>query len=174
MPPARRSTRPPNCSGWVIPAARRFPQRLGRGDLNFSFSGLKTAVLTLVRQHVLDAQARADIAAAFQEAMVEVLSAKAFAALEQTGFRRLVVAGGVGANRQLRDRLSAAAATRGIEVFYPELEFCTDNGAMIAFAGAMRLKHAHGHGLSFTVRPRWELAELEAPEIGRASCRERV
>ena len=136
---------------------------LNSGDLNFSFSGLKTAVLTLTRSQTLDRQTVADIALAFQEAMVEVLAAKAQAALAQTGLTRLVVAGGVGANRQLRDELSRRAAKRGFEVFYPKLEFCTDNGAMIAFAGAMRLKHARQGDWRFTVRPRWELDQLDAP-----------
>lgn len=137
---------------------------LNSGDLNFSFSGLKTAVLTLAQQHQpLDRQTTADIARAFQEAIVEVLAAKAQAALGQTGLGRLVVAGGVGANRQLREALSRRAAKRGFEVFYPKLEFCTDNGAMIAFAGAMRLKHSQPQDWRFTVRPRWELDRIETP-----------
>ncbi|MCE5182657.1 MAG: tRNA (adenosine(37)-N6)-threonylcarbamoyltransferase complex transferase subunit TsaD [Betaproteobacteria bacterium] len=131
---------------------------LNSGDLNFSFSGLKTAVLTLARQQTLDEQTVADIALAFQEAIVEVLAAKAQAALRQTGLDRLVVAGGVGANRQLRATFSANAARRGFEVYYPKLEFCTDNGAMIAFAGAMRIRHATPKGWKFNVRPRWELS----------------
>ncbi|MEW9898374.1 tRNA (adenosine(37)-N6)-threonylcarbamoyltransferase complex transferase subunit TsaD [Chitinivorax sp. PXF-14] len=132
-------------------------------DLDFSFSGLKTAVLTLVReQPQLDEQTRADICAAFQEAIVDVLVGKSLKALKQTGFKQLVIAGGVGANRQLREQLDAAAAKRRFQVFYPPLEFCTDNGAMIAFAGAQRLKHAaHGDG-SFTVKPRWDLHNLPA------------
>ena len=137
------------------------------GDLNFSFSGLKTAVLTLARQQSLDEQARADLAAEFQAAIVDVLAGKAIAAIQQTGLKRLVVAGGVGANRLLRQRLSASARLHGFAVFYPELEFCTDNGAMIALAGALRLGHASS-GLSpapsgFTVRPRWDLEALTAP-----------
>ena len=137
---------------------------INSGDLNFSFSGLKTAVLTLAQQHQpLDRQTTADIAVAFQEAMVEVLAAKAQAALGQTGLGRLVVAGGVGANRQLREELSRRAAKRGFEVFYPKLEFCTDNGAMIAFAGAMRLRHGQPQDWRFTVRPRWELDRIETP-----------
>ncbi len=130
-------------------------------ELNFSFSGLKTAVLMLVQaQKALDDQTRADIACAFQEAIVEVLVAKALAATDQTGFSRLVVAGGVGANGRLREQLSEQARRRGIEVFYPPLEFCTDNGAMIAFAGAARLQDAGAGATGFTVRPRWELSEL--------------
>ena len=132
---------------------------LNSGDLDFSFSGLKTAVLTLVRKVGLEATA--DIAAAFQAAAVDVLAGKSLSACRQSGARRLVVAGGVGANRQLREHLSEAAARRGIEVFYPKLEFCTDNGAMIAYAGAQRLAHAKP-GLDFAIKPRWDLATLEA------------
>ncbi|MBZ0091977.1 MAG: tRNA (adenosine(37)-N6)-threonylcarbamoyltransferase complex transferase subunit TsaD [Sulfuricellaceae bacterium] len=135
---------------------------INSGDLNFSFSGLKTAVLTLARKHAPDEASRADIARAFQEAIVEVLTVKALAAVQQTGHRRLVVAGGVGANRQLRAQLSGAAQRQGIDVYYPKLEFCTDNGAMIAFAGAQRLRHLNTQDRRFNVRARWELNQLEA------------
>jgi len=145
---------------------------LHSGDLNFSFSGLKTAVLTLVNKHEMTEETRGGIALAFQEAAVEVLVEKSLAALVQTGLTQLVVAGGVGANRQLRESLSRRAEKMGAAVFYPELEFCTDNGAMIAFAGAMRYQKTEG-GIespqamlnrgqraekSFTVRARWDLA----------------
>ncbi len=110
---------------------------LNSGDFDFSFSGLKTAVLTLVRKVGLGEAA--DIAAAFQSAAVEVLVSKSLAACAHSGATRLVVAGGVGANSHLRERLTRDAAARGITVFYPRLEFCTDNGAMIAYAGAQRL-----------------------------------
>jgi N6-L-threonylcarbamoyladenine synthase len=137
---------------------------LNSGDLNFSFSGLKTAVLTLSSQHQpLTEQTRADIAHAFQEAAVEVLSSKCTSALKQTMLKRLVVSGGVGANRRLRAELDQAARKDGFKVFYPRLEFCTDNGAMIAFAGAMRLKHVQPGSHVFSVRPRWDLSELVAP-----------
>lgn len=137
---------------------------LNSGDLNFSFSGLKTAVLTLVTQHQpLTEQTRADIAHAFQRSVVEVLTAKCTAALEQAGLERLVVSGGVGANRQLRASLDQAARENGYQVFYPRLDFCTDNGAMIAFAGAMRLRHAQSGSHAFSIRPRWDLAQLTAP-----------
>ncbi len=139
---------------------------IASGDLDFSFSGLKTAVATLARSRSLDDTARADLAAEFQEAIVDVLVAKCRAALAATGHRRLVVAGGVGANRRLRERLDAVAAQRGFEVFYPELELCTDNGAMIAYAAARRLEagcRTAPTGYEFTVRPRWELGELPAP-----------
>jgi len=134
---------------------------LNSADLNFSFSGLKTAVLTAARRHGLgDPQIRADLALAFQDAIVEVLTVKALAALEATGLDRLVVAGGVGANRQLRQRLSDTAAAKGYRVYYPDPVLCTDNGAMNAFAGALRLAHLHPTTRAFSVRPRWELDEL--------------
>jgi N6-L-threonylcarbamoyladenine synthase len=129
---------------------------LASGDLDFSFSGLKTAVLMLEKQE--GAQAHADIARAFVDAVVEVLVAKCRRALEANDLTRLVVAGGVGANRQLRAALDAEAARRGFEVFYPEPELCTDNGAMIAFAAAQHLaSHAASDEHGFTVKPRWEL-----------------
>jgi N6-L-threonylcarbamoyladenine synthase len=90
-----------------------------------------------------------------------VLAAKSLAALSRSGLDRLVVAGGVGANRQLRDQLSALSDRRGFEVFYPKLEFCTDNGAMIAFAGAMRINLSPAKGWKFNVRPRWDLAAID-------------
>jgi N6-L-threonylcarbamoyladenine synthase len=134
---------------------------LHSGNLDFSFSGLKTAVLTLVRQNTLDKQTRADIAFATQEAIIDVLTHKARAALAQTGLTQLVVAGGVGANRMLRDRLTRNIEKRGGRVFYPDLEFCTDNGAMIAFAGALRLAERQGSkDYRFNVKPRWNLAEI--------------
>jgi N6-L-threonylcarbamoyladenine synthase len=137
---------------------------LDNGDLNFSFSGLKTAVLLAARQHALDDAARADLAAELQDAIVEVLAEKALAALEQCDLERLVVAGGVGANQRLRQTLSTRALVRGYSVYYPRLEFCTDNGAMIAFAGAQRLKAANSDkDLAFSIRPRWELSELRPP-----------
>ncbi len=132
-------------------------------NLDFSFSGLKTAVLTATRNLPPDAQARADLAAELQAAIVDVLVGKSIAAIEQTGLTRLVVAGGVGANRRLRAQLSAVAQRHGCTVFYPPFEFCTDNGAMIAFAGALRLQQgAREKSLGFTVRPRWDLASLAA------------
>ena len=137
------------------------------GDLNFSFSGLKTAVVTLVRQRTLDEQARADVAAAFQEAVADVLVAKSRAAVARAGLDKLVVAGGVGANLHLRASLDAAAARDKFSVFYPAMEFCTDNGAMIALAGALRLKEQdsgfkirESETLGFTVKPRWDLATV--------------
>ena len=123
-------------------------------DLEFSFSGLKTAVRTLVRN---EPQNHADIARAFVDAVVDVLVAKCVRALESTGLTRLVVAGGVGANKQLRAALDAEGKRRGFDVFYPEPELCTDNGAMIAFAAALRLSERSEGETSFTVKPRWDL-----------------
>ncbi|HEY8608846.1 MAG TPA: tRNA (adenosine(37)-N6)-threonylcarbamoyltransferase complex transferase subunit TsaD [Noviherbaspirillum sp.] len=136
-------------------------------DLNFSFSGLKTAVLTLVKNQTtnLCEQDKANIARAFVDAIVDVLVAKSLAALKQTGLRRLVIAGGVGANAQLRAALNDAAQRRRFRVHYPELQFCTDNGAMIALAGALRLQRnpdAATRDYGFNVRPRWPLDELPA------------
>jgi N6-L-threonylcarbamoyladenine synthase len=134
---------------------------LNRQSLDFSFAGLKTAV----RNHVakLDStcdQARADLAAATQEAIVDVLVRKSIAALEATGLERLVVAGGVGANAALRERLVRECDKRQVRVFFPELALCTDNGAMIALAAAMRLQRgiaATSNGRAFDVLPRWPL-----------------
>jgi len=145
-----------------IPGRFKLPRpMLHSGDLDFSFSGLKTAVLTLTQQHELDDQTKTDIAHAAQEAIVDVLAQKALTALGQTGLNQLVIAGGVGANQVLRSRLHEDISKRGGTVFYPDLEFCTDNGAMIAFAGAMRLQHQEAqHGYRFNVKPRWDLQEL--------------
>jgi N6-L-threonylcarbamoyladenine synthase len=134
-------------------------------NLDFSFSGLKTAVLTVVKNHTTNIceQDKANIARAFVDAIVEVLTAKCVTALKHTGLKRLVIAGGVGANRQLRESLNAAAVKKHFKVFYPELEFCTDNGAMIAFAGAMRLQinpDAAKKDYAFNVKPRWPLDSI--------------
>jgi N6-L-threonylcarbamoyladenine synthase len=137
---------------------------LHSGDLDFSFAGLKTAVLTQV-QRLGDGLGprRADLAAATQAAIVDVLQAKCMAALQATGLRRLVVAGGVGANLALRQRLDNACQQQGVRVHYPELHLCTDNGAMIAMAAAMRLQAdlvpAHS-AYAFDVKPRWPLQEV--------------
>jgi N6-L-threonylcarbamoyladenine synthase len=146
------------------PSDLRLPRpMMHSGDFDFSFSGLKTAVLTRAQQEPLDDKRRADLAWEFQEAVTEVLSTKALAAVKRCGVDRLVVAGGVGANRRLRQRLDADGAKADVRVFYPELELCTDNGAMIAFAGAQRLLAgtvAPSKGGAFGVRPRWPLQEL--------------
>ncbi|MCL6262470.1 tRNA (adenosine(37)-N6)-threonylcarbamoyltransferase complex transferase subunit TsaD [Craterilacuibacter sp. RT1T] len=133
-------------------------------NLDMSFSGLKTAVLTLTRQveaseGEISEQARMDICRAFQDAIVDVLVHKCLKAMKKAGMKRIVVAGGVGANKQLRAGLNAAATKYRFAVFYPPMALCTDNGAMIAFAGAMRLKFAHDAG-GFSVKPRWDLATL--------------
>jgi N6-L-threonylcarbamoyladenine synthase len=139
-------------------------------NLDFSFSGLKTAVATAARTMGDGPSARADLAASFQRAVVDVLVAKSLAALKATGAKRLVVAGGVGANRLLRAELVAAIARRGAKAYFPELAFCTDNGAMIALAGGLRLAQGEqgAKTRSFGARPRWPLApvprhELDAP-----------
>src|SRR5512145_2597382 len=135
------------------PGRYRLPRPMIGAGLDFSFSGLKTAVLTLVRNERPDP---ADVARAFVDAIVEVLVAKCARAVEMTGITRLVVAGGVGANRQLRAALDAEGARRGFDVYYPEAELCTDNGAMIAFAAAFRIESGvRSH--AFSVKPRWDL-----------------
>jgi len=137
------------------PGRCRLPRPMLERGLDFSFSGLKTAVLTLLKSENPDP---ADLARGFVDAIVEVLVAKCARAVEMTGLTRLVVAGGVGANHQLRTALDAVAARRGFDVFYPEPELCTDNGAMIAFAAALRLETNSPAGThQFTVKPRWDL-----------------
>jgi len=148
------------------PEAFRLPRPLlHSGDLDFSFAGLKTAVLTQARKLGDDLPVRkADLAASTQAAIVEVLVRKSVTALKQSGLKRLVVAGGVGANAALREQLNEACTKRGWRVHYPELHLCTDNGAMIALAAGMRvqagLADAAGTGYAFDVRPRWPLAEI--------------
>jgi N6-L-threonylcarbamoyladenine synthase len=150
------------------PAAFKLPRPLlHSGNLDFSFAGLKTAVMTQAKKLGDDLEVRkADLAASTEAAIVEVLLKKSLTALRETGLKRLVVAGGVGANRHLREQLNAACKRQGVRVHYPELHLCTDNGAMIAMAAAMRLQSGEG-GLtqaqprySFDVKPRWPLAEL--------------
>jgi N6-L-threonylcarbamoyladenine synthase len=156
------------------PGRFSLPRPMLQGEsLDFSFSGLKTAVVLAhngLRESSGDDDAKrstglADLAAEFQEAVTEVLTAKCRAAMRRSGLKTLVVAGGVGANRRLRQSLDEAAHRDGFRASYPPLEFCTDNGAMIALAGALRLSAASGPGddLSFSVRPRWDLASLGAP-----------
>ncbi len=142
-----------------------FPRpMLDRAGLEFSFSGLKTAVALAVkdqgREGGLAAETRADIAAGVQEAIVDTLIAKTLRALEQTGYEALVVAGGVGANRLLRERLAAAVARQGARVHYPRIEFCTDNAAMIAVAGMARLKAGKTESPAIRARAQWPLSEL--------------
>ncbi|KOC90095.1 tRNA (adenosine(37)-N6)-threonylcarbamoyltransferase complex transferase subunit TsaD [Winslowiella iniecta] len=140
-----------------------FPRPMtDRPGMDFSFSGLKTFAANTIRENSDDAQTHADIARAFEDAVVDTLAIKCKRALESTGFKRLVIAGGVSANRTLRSKLAEMMQARGGEVFYARPEFCTDNGAMIAYAGMVRLKGGTRGELSVTVRPRWPLAELPA------------
>jgi N6-L-threonylcarbamoyladenine synthase len=137
-----------------------FPRpMLDRPGLDFSFSGLKTAALVALRDRALDDEDRADIARGFQEAVVDTLAEKSRRALAASGHRRLVVAGGVGANRRLRERLEEIAHAAGAQLYFPRTEFCTDNGAMIALAGCVRLSRGERRGLALGARAHWELGE---------------
>lgn len=155
------------------PKRFRFPRPMtDRPGLDFSFSGLKTFTLNTVSEHALadglpDEQTCADIACAFQEAVVDTLVIKCRRALQQTGKKTLVIAGGVSANTRLREQLEKALAKLGAKVFYARHEFCTDNGAMIAFAGAQRLLAGQEEGLSIQVHPRWNMEAL--PPLTSAS-----
>ena len=133
-----------------------------RPGLDFSFSGLKTQVLLAYQAHKDEPDAKADIARGFEEAIVDTLTIKCRRALQATGAKRLVIAGGVGANRRLRAQLAAAAEREGFRVYFPRLEFCTDNGAMIALAGALRLQAGLHDGPEIKVAPRWDLESLAA------------
>jgi len=145
------------------PDAYRFPRPMtDRPGLDFSFSGLKTFTLTTWQKSDQGETDKANIARAFQDAVVDTLAIKCKRALEQTGLKRLVIAGGVSANKGLRERLSQMGAKLGVEVYYPRPEFCTDNGAMIAYAGYQRLAAGEQQGLSFTATPRWPLETLTA------------
>src|SRR5260221_14287206 len=154
-----------------VPGAVKLPRpMLASGDLDFSFSGLKTAVLTLARREaggaspdLLPQSRKADIAREFQSAIVDVLAGKAIAALDPTGLRTLVVARGVGANRALRARLIRDVEARGGDAYFPELAFCTDNGAMIALVGALRLGSSRAQDFTFSIKPRCELSSRGAP-----------
>lgn len=144
-----------------------FPRPMtDRPGMDFSFSGLKTFAANTIRQAGQDdEQTKADIARAFEDAVVDTLAIKCRRALEETGFNRLVIAGGVSANRTLRSRLAEMMKQRKGEVFYARPEFCTDNGAMIAYAGMVRLKAGENSGLELTVRPRWPLDQLPAVSV---------
>lgn len=146
-----------------------FPRPMtNRPGLDFSFSGLKTFALTTWQAHGTLPEAPADIARAFQEAVVDTLAIKCRRALQQTGLRRLIVAGGVSANRYLRETFATLAREWDCEVYYPRAEFCTDNGAMIAYAGYLRLQAGQQNPLAFGARPRWPLTELsETPYRGQ-------
>lgn len=148
------------------PKRFKFPRPMtDRPGLDFSFSGLKTFALNTMHAHkgdaqTLDQQTKADIALAFETAVVETLAIKCKRALKQTGLKRLIIAGGVSANQHLRSRLGEVCELEHAEVFYPRLEFCTDNGAMIAFAGGQRLLAGEREGVGFSVRARWPMGEL--------------
>ena len=140
-----------------------FPRPMtDRPGLDFSFSGLKTFTLNTLHDSDGSEQTRADIACAFEEAVVDTLAIKCRRALKQTGLSRLVIAGGVSANTRLRSRLKTIAGKMRAEVYYPRLEFCTDNGAMIAFAGCQRLLAGQHESLEFIAQPRWSLPSLQA------------
>jgi N6-L-threonylcarbamoyladenine synthase len=147
------------------PDVFRFPRPLTeRPGLDFSFSGLKTAVVVALRTRDLDdEQTRADAALAFEEAVVETLVIKCRRALEATDVRTLVVAGGVGANRRLRARMLAMGERDGVRVVYPRVEFCTDNAAMIALLGHLRLSAGQHDDLAIRARARWPMTELVPP-----------
>ena len=146
------------------PGRFRFPRpMLDRPGLDFSFSGLKTAVVVALRNLTLDDAMRADVAAEFQCAVVDTLAAKCERALDQTGFDAIVVAGGVGANRALRERLAVMGQRRGVRVYYPRPEFCTDNAAMIAYAGYRRLVAGQHDDLAIRATARWPLDTLSRP-----------
>ena len=145
-----------------------FPRPMtDRPGLDFSFSGLKTFAANtlnavLKTELTLSEQTKADIAYAFQDAVVDTLAIKCKRALKETGYKRLVIAGGVSANKKLRESLTQMMKNLGGEVFYPQPQFCTDNGAMIAYAGLLRLKQGQHSGLAIDVKPRWAMAELPA------------
>ncbi|KUI97846.1 tRNA (adenosine(37)-N6)-threonylcarbamoyltransferase complex transferase subunit TsaD [Vibrio sp. MEBiC08052] len=141
----------------------RFPRPMtDRPGLDMSFSGLKTFAANTIAAHGDDEQTRADIAYAFQEAVCDTLVIKCRRALEQTGLKRIVIAGGVSANQRLRADLAQLAQKVGGAVYYPRTEFCTDNGAMIAYAGMQRFKNGEASGLAVQATPRWPIDQLQA------------
>lgn len=145
------------------PGRFQFPRPMtDRPGLDFSYSGLKTAVVVALKELALDAQTVADVAAAFEDAAVETLVIKCRRALETTNHERLVVAGGVSANKKLRARLQQLAKEKNMKVYFPRPEFSTDNGAMIAYVGWLRLRAGQRETASFSVRPRWRIEELPA------------
>ncbi|MBV1951560.1 MAG: tRNA (adenosine(37)-N6)-threonylcarbamoyltransferase complex transferase subunit TsaD [Cycloclasticus sp.] len=152
------------CAEQGDPTRFTFPRPMtNRPGLDFSFSGLKTFALTTSQQNTLDQQTRADIARAFEDAVADTLAIKCKRALLQTGLSTLVVAGGVSANKHLRRTLNTMCDGINAQVFYPRHEFCTDNGAMIAYAGYQRLLAGEHDPLRIQARPRWPLAELTSP-----------
>lgn len=159
------------CAEQGNPERFQFPRPMtNRPGLDFSFSGLKTFALTTFQSHGQDTQTKADIARAFEDAVVDTLAIKCRRALEQTGLRTLVIAGGVSANRRLRQALREMGEAMGAQVFYPRPQFCTDNGAMIAYAGYQRLRAGELEPAIIRARARWPLNSLHPP-TRRASCR---
>jgi len=149
-----------------VPGRFVFPRPMtNKPGLDFSFSGLKTSAAITIQQEGNDPQTQADIALAFQDAVIDTVAIKCKRALKQTGMKRLVVAGGVSANKSLREQLARLMKSLGGEVFYPRNEFCTDNGAMIAYAGMQRLKAGHFQDLSIGAKPRWPLEELVSVKV---------
>ena len=143
------------------PGRFRFPRPMtNRPGLDFSFSGLKTFAVNTLADNGDDAQTKADIALAFEEAVAETMAIKCRRVLEQTGLKRLVLAGGVSANRRLRQRLGLLVEKHGAQLFYPRPEFCTDNGAMIAYAGCLRLQAGQTESLAIQAKARWPLEQL--------------
>ncbi|WP_027148277.1 tRNA (adenosine(37)-N6)-threonylcarbamoyltransferase complex transferase subunit TsaD [Methylobacter tundripaludum] len=139
----------------------KFPRPMtDRPGLDFSFSGLKTFTMNTINASGKTNQDKADVAAAFQQAVAETLSIKCKRALQQTGLKRLVIAGGVSANKQIRASLTQMVAKENAQLYFPRLEFCTDNGAMIAYAGCQRLMAGQQQGLEIYARPRWPISEL--------------
>jgi N6-L-threonylcarbamoyladenine synthase len=137
-----------------------FPRPMtDRPGLDFSFSGLKTHTMLVIQQLDDDQQTRADIAKAFVDAVVDTLTIKCQRAIEQTGIRSLVAAGGVSANLQLRESLGKMVARMNGKVYYPRMEFCTDNGAMIAYAGYLHISAGRSEPLSFAAYPRWKMGK---------------
>ena len=138
-----------------------FPRPMtDRQGLDFSFSGLKTFAMNTLKKYVDEDNIKANIAAAFQQAVVDTLIIKCRRAVDQTGFSSLVVAGGVGANKALRQKLRSEMQKKDVRVFFPQPAFCTDNGAMIAYAGALRLLAGQHDDENFSGKPRWPMAEL--------------
>src|SRR5688572_24513194 len=166
---ARPSTRPPSCSISAIPSDRSLPRPLTeRPGLDVGVRGLKAAVIVALRDRELDDQTRADAARAFEDAVAETLAIKCERALEQTSGQTLLVAGGVGANRRLRARLLALGSRLGVRVAYPRPEFCTDNAAMIALLGCLRLGAGEHDDLEIRARARWPMSQLAPPATGNS------
>jgi len=134
---------------------------INRPGCDFSFSGLKTAVANTVQKHGDDPQTKADVAASFQEAAIDTLVRKCRRALEQTNLKQLAIVGGVSANVCLRERCQSVFAKQGVDVFYPRHEYCTDNGAMVAYTGLLRLSKGVSEPLSLSLKARWSMMDID-------------